>query len=132
MNWLKHAFAIDGPEGEPTGEETALVDRLCREVVRRRLTVPAMVFLEVSRPLNTLGAQALHFFTPLLGMFSSPAPPVTSEGTPKTTPRPAHLILASYLERPGAIARMCDRLETLEKEHETASHPAESTDGPAL
>ncbi len=128
MDWLKHAFAIEGPDGEPTPEETQLVDRLCHEIVRRRLTVPAMVFLEMSLPLNKLGAQALHFFSPLLDMFSKPA-----EGESTAPRKPAHQILAAFLERPGSIARLSDRIEAIEKTRlpsdgkpgETAPHQPE-------
>ena len=45
MNWIRHAFALDPPgPAEPTEAERPIVDRLCREVVRRRLTVPATRF----------------------------------------------------------------------------------------
>lgn len=43
-----------------------MVDRLAREVVRRHLTTPALMFLEMSRPMNYLGAQAMHFFSPMI------------------------------------------------------------------
>ena len=121
MNWLKHAFSLDGPGSEPTAEESQLIDRLCREIVRRRLTVPALVVLEVSRPLNTLGAQALHFFSPLLAMFSPPASP---DEAPRTNA--AHQLMAAFLERPGSIEKLCDRLEAIEKEPTPASGPPEN------
>ena len=60
---LKHAFAIeDAAAFQPTEREHETAEKLCREVVRRRMTVPALMLLEMSRPLNYLGAQALHFF----------------------------------------------------------------------
>src|SRR5262245_23668031 len=61
-DWLKHAFAIDR-SFSPTDEELQLAERLCREIIRRQLVVPALAFLEMSRPLNSLGAQAVHFLT---------------------------------------------------------------------
>ena len=42
-----------------------LVERLCVELVRRRLTVPAGLLLEMCRPLNYVSAQLLHFFQPI-------------------------------------------------------------------
>lgn len=69
---LKHAFAVERPEAlDPTPAQIALVDRLCREVVRRRLTTPALVTLEMSRPLNFVTAQAIHFFDPILQTFGN-------------------------------------------------------------
>lgn len=67
---LKHAFAVEKPgTAEPTPAQAAIVDRVCREVVRRRLTAPALVALEMSRPLNFVTAQAIHFFDPVLQTF---------------------------------------------------------------
>jgi hypothetical protein len=62
----KHAFAVNEPLPPLTEEVKTMVDRLAREVVRRHLTTPALMFLEMSRPMNYLGAQAMHFFTPMV------------------------------------------------------------------
>ena len=45
--WLKHAFAIDR-SFSPTDEELQLAERLCREIVRRELVVPAVAFSKVT------------------------------------------------------------------------------------
>jgi len=67
-----HAFALD--EGTDfSAEERALVGRLADFVVRRRMTTPALMALESSRPLNFIGSQALAFFAPLLNLVFSPA-----------------------------------------------------------
>lgn len=100
--WLKHAFAIDTDDAAELPEgERRVVDRLCREVVRRDLVVPALMFLEMSRPLNYLGAQALHFFQPMLGAL------VDSDA-------PKHF--ASFLERRGAIDALCRTLEACRRD----------------
>ena len=45
---LKHAFAVDEPgAAEPTPEQQPAVDWFCRQVSRRRLTVPGLVALEM-------------------------------------------------------------------------------------
>jgi hypothetical protein len=63
---LRHAFAL-GPEGAPlSAEDAVLLERVADAVVKRGLAAPAMVFLESVGPMNFLGSQALHFFTPLL------------------------------------------------------------------
>ena len=100
MRWLKHAFAVDplGPI-EPTPEQREAVRRICREIVRRRLTTPALAFLEMSRPLNYVGAQAMHFFRPFVSAFT-------------TTGQYQHF--AAFLEHRGSIDYLCSELERLE------------------
>jgi hypothetical protein len=100
VRWLKHAFAVDPPgPAEPTPEQRAAVQRICEEIVRRRMTTPALVFLEMSRPLNYLGAQTLHFFRPFVSAFT-------------TTEQYAQF--AAFLEHRGSIDYLCRELERLE------------------
>ncbi len=49
-----------------------MLEKLAAELARRRLTGPALTFLEMSRPLNVLGSAALHFFTPLASTLADP------------------------------------------------------------
>ena len=64
--FFKHAFAVE-PDGQPlSAEDIALLERVAVAVVERRMAVPAVVFLESVGPMNFLGSQALHFFTPIL------------------------------------------------------------------
>lgn len=102
MRWLKHAFAVE-PSGpaEPTPEQERVIDRLCRELVRRHLTTPALLFLEMSRPMNYLGAQAMHFFSPFISA---------------VTDAQGHRHFAAFLERRGSIDYLCRRIEQLEAE----------------
>ncbi len=65
---LRHAFAVM-PEGQPlSGEDMALLERVADAVIHRRMAAPALLFLESMGPMNFLGSQALHFFTPLLNV----------------------------------------------------------------
>ncbi len=117
MQWLKHAFAVDTPaSAEPDAEERLVVDRLCEEVVRRRLTTPALLYLEVARPLGYLGSQAMHFFRPIVGVLFN------TRGYNR---------FARYLERRGSIDHICQRLDELENAYERRQrHPAPTTDPP--
>ena len=99
--WLKHAFAADDGPLEPTPDQVALVDRLAREVVRRRMTVPALAFLEMSQPLNYVTAQAIHFFTPMIGAVANTN---------------AHQLLAEFLEHRGSIEYICQAIERVQRE----------------
>ena len=55
------------PEGQRLSiEDVALLERVAEAVVRRGMAAPAVMFLESMAPMNFLGSQAVHFFTPLL------------------------------------------------------------------
>lgn len=99
LEWFKHAFAIEAAESvEPTEQQRAIVDRLCDEIVRRKLTTPAILYLEMSRPLGFLAAQAIHFFTPLIAAF---------------TDAQGHRHFAEFLEHRGAIDYLLERIEAI-------------------
>jgi len=105
--WFAHAFAVDKPQAlEPTPEQREIVDRLCAEVVRRRLATPALMALEMSRPLNTFGAAALHMFQPIIGAVMNPA---------------AIEQFARLLEHRGSIDFLCQRIEHFQKESRITS-----------
>lgn len=68
MNWIKHAFALDEPNVGPTHAQKQVVDKVCAEIVRRGLATPALLSLEVFRPLNYVGSQVMHFFRPIVSV----------------------------------------------------------------
>ena len=47
-------------------ERSEILDRFARKVVERRLSAPAILFLESSKPLSFLGNQAMVFFQPIV------------------------------------------------------------------
>ena len=99
MNWFRHAFALDPPGPlVVTEEEREVVDRLCRIVVRRRMNVPAVAFLEMSRPLNRVAAQALAFFQPVASVA------LTGDDYNR---------FAQFLEKSGSVDYLCRRIEEL-------------------
>jgi len=107
--FLRNAFALGDANNkpcEPTDEQRALLAKLCAEVARRRMTGPALTFLEMSRPLNTLGAAAIHFFTPLASTLANPV---------------ALRQFAEFLDQRGSVDVLCQMLETAEKEHVAGS-----------
>jgi hypothetical protein len=100
LHWLKHAFAVDPPgPAVPTDAQRAAIDRVCRIVVARGLTMPALLFLESVRPLNYISAQTLHFFAPFITALQDTQ---------------ACDDFARFLERGGAVEYLCQRLEELE------------------
>ena len=100
MGWrdeLKNAFAVDKPgPAEPNDRQRELVDTVCKAVVRRQMVTPALMVLEMSRPLNFVAAQVMHFFGPIVS--------VVLDG-------PSIAEFASFLEQRGSVEYLCRRLE---------------------
>ncbi len=114
MDRLRHAFGVDDAESfAPTEREKAVVERICREIVRRRMTLPASMMLEMSRPLNYLGAQALHFFTPFATTL------VDSQ---------AWNDFAAFVERRGSVEYLIRRIDDFEAEASRVADGMESSD----
>ena len=109
MNWLKHAFAVE-PAGpfEPTEAQREVVQRVCRAIAARRMTTPALMFLEITRPLNYLGAQVMHFLAPIVTVA------VDAEG---------YRQFSAFLEHRGSVDYLCRQLEAVEAEPEPADTP---------
>jgi len=113
VNWFKHAFAVEqqGP-AQPTERQQQVVGRVCNEIVRRHLSTPALIFLEMSRPLNFVGAQVLHFFSPFLTIF---------------TDTNSHQEFAAFLEQRGSIDYICTQIEQLESKSEIDSEQVQKS-----
>lgn len=91
---------------EIPADESALVENLSREIVDRRLTIPALVALELGRPLNAISAEAIDFLIPASG---------TQAGEPEPK-NPTRLeILTRFLKRPDSLQYLSERIETLER-----------------
>lgn len=61
--------STDFPEAEKPAlpeEEEAVLKKVAKQVVDRRMAVPAIVFLESVKPLNYIGSQVLVFFEPIV------------------------------------------------------------------
>ena len=69
---LQHAFALRTDQQAFTTDDLALLERIAEAIVTRRMTAPALLFLESMGPMNFLGSQALHFLAPIVEcVFSS-------------------------------------------------------------
>jgi len=100
---IKHAFAVDPPgPAEPTSKQKPAVEWVCNQFAKRSLTLPGLIFLEMSRPLNYLGAQCMHFTRP--GVWAI-APKHLYDG---------YKNFAEFLENRGSIEYMCRLIEELE------------------
>ncbi len=117
---LKHAFAVD-PKGpcEPTPEQQPAVDWVCHQVVKRDLATPALMALELFRPLNYVSAQAMHFFKPLFGTLS------------RTVTINHYKHFAAFLEHRGSFPYLVQRIEAMaagEVDESDASAKTETQD----
>lgn len=98
---LAHAFAVEKPgPAKPTPAEAEVVDRVLREVIRRRMTMPASIFLESVRPMTYLGSQAMHFFGPFMSVLVEPT---------------AYRAFSGFLEKRGAVDHLLRRMEQMER-----------------
>lgn len=110
---LRHAFATEPPgPAEPTVEERDALEPLLREVRKRGMVGPAILFLESVRPLNNVGAQALHFMQPFATAVLDPV---------------RYTTLSRYLERRGSIEWVVQELER----GPAPTNPPAPTDPPA-
>lgn len=67
LNWFKHAFALKPSSPDVgLGEERRreVLDKLARGVSERKLGVPAILALEMHKPIRGLGSQAMHVLSP--------------------------------------------------------------------
>ncbi|MBN2489325.1 MAG: hypothetical protein JXQ29_00550 [Planctomycetes bacterium] len=108
--WLRHAFAVAdaGPALGP--EDEALIERVARWIVERRLAAAAALFLEGYRPLAFLGSQALLLAEPVVELALQAFPGLTR-----------HLDAGDYerftrlLERRDAARRLVQAVERAEE-----------------
>jgi len=99
---LRHAFHLQPPgPATPSPEEAAVVERIVQEIVRRRMSGAALVFLESSRPLSGVGAAAMHFLQPFATAVIKPE---------------LWSLLTRFLERAGSVEYLCLRIEDLERQ----------------
>lgn len=60
----KHKKTTSSEDTKPTPEEQELMDRVAKLIVRKGLTVPAIMFFETVKPLNWIGSQGMIVLEP--------------------------------------------------------------------
>ena len=98
---FKHAFSIGiSRENKALSEkELAVILKLVAVIQKRKLTLPATMFLECAHPLNYIGSQMMVFFRPFLTFFFSPA---------------EYDIFQGVLEKREGIKRIIEELEKVD------------------
>jgi len=64
---IEHAFKIDDGRDSITDEDNQLLEKISNFLIKKRMTVPALMFLETVKPLNFVGSSMMTFFKPTLG-----------------------------------------------------------------
>ena len=82
--------------------EQEMIDKIAGKIVSRRLSVPAVLFMEVLKPLNFFGAQTLNFFGPIIESLMKPGN--------------RYYDFTEFLEKRENIERILQRVEELENE----------------
>lgn len=67
----KHAFALEPDVPVAVESLPAILEKFAQTVVARRLDTPAILFLEMVRPLNFLGSQMVFAAVPIAGLFAN-------------------------------------------------------------
>lgn len=60
---------VEPREGDAPGipeEENAVLEKVAKKVIKWRMAVPAILFLESVKPLNYIGSQVMVFFEPVV------------------------------------------------------------------
>lgn len=97
-------------------DELALLDEVADAVVRRRLAVPAMMFLETMAPMNVVGSSLLHVAAPIWRVVL-PASRIET--------------LARLLERRQAVPELVRRIDEREERwRRERAEPANPTRSP--
>ncbi len=52
-----------------TEQDQELLIKLADKIIKLRMTMPAVLFLESVRPMNYVGSQVMVFFAPMVGIF---------------------------------------------------------------
>ena len=97
---FKHAFSVGTSHENKTlsEKELAVILKLVAVIQKRKLTLPAAMFLECAQPLNYIGSQMMVFFRPFLTFFFTPA---------------EYDIFQGILERREGIKRIIEELEKM-------------------
>ena len=80
-----------------------IIEWLAKQVVKRGLSTPAVIFMEMSRPISFIGSQAVQFFSPFINVALNSQ--LSSE-------------IALVMEDRKNIDRLLDRIEELTTEQD--------------
>ena len=100
-NGFRYAFAIEHKTLELNNDDEKLMITISYEIRKRKLAVPAMLFLETFRPLQAMGPYVIQFAYPFASLFVNP----------KYVDQ-----LTDLFEKPKSVLRLLDILEMQDKD----------------
>jgi hypothetical protein len=100
------------PEDIPPDEVNALLGKLAEGIVRRRMTTPAILALEMCRPLNFVGSQVMIALNPFVAAFFDASD---------------YRKVALLLERDENLDRLLHRIEELDADVQRRERDAKRT-----
>jgi len=109
MEAMSGQGAAPTPPGGEADREEALLRKVAEKVVGMGLAVPAVFFLESSKPLSFIGSQALVFFEPFVKAFLNLS---------------SYDRFASMMEDRANVERLIRRIEEIEDERAKAERDA--------
>ncbi len=118
--WLKNAFATSRPMPDDSSDDGALLDRVARWVVSRKLGTPVSLFLESYKPLGYIGSQAMVMAEPLVSLTLQVFP-----GLSKNLSETEFRRLAFLLEHRETLDTLLSRIEQAEHESDNVSRSHE-------
>jgi hypothetical protein len=89
------------PEPIDEKKRDEMIDAMAKRVQQFGMLVPAIFFLEMNKPLSYIGAQAMHFFSPIAGVLF-----------------PTFEDYAYFLEDRGNVELLIQKLERLSEQEE--------------
>ncbi len=96
---FRHAFGIDEKEEGLNDEEKRVIELIARGIIERRLSAPAVMFLESVKPLNFIGSQAMVFLRPIIAAIF---------------PTKTYDTIEKILEKRKGIDYLLERIENIE------------------
>jgi len=95
------------PEPLDPKKRDQLIEAVANRVQQFGMLVPAIFFLEMNKPLSYIGAQAMHFFSPVIGVLF-----------------PTFEDYAYFLEDRENVELLIQKLESLSEQEEEARRQA--------
>lgn len=110
---FRHAFSTGTSHDCKTlnEKERALIMKMVVVIRKRKLSVPASLFLECAQPLNFVGSQMMVFLKPLLTFFFSPS---------------EYDLLQGILEKRNGIGMIIEKLEKADTHRRDAKSAEEN------
>jgi len=95
------------PEPIDAKKRDQMIEAVAQRVQQFGMLVPAIFFLEMNKPLSYIGAQAMHFFSPIIGVLF-----------------PTFEDYAYFLEDRENVELLIQKLESLSEQEEEARRQA--------